>query len=44
VADILGSLGWDIGSIDTILVGGRVRCVQACLDGLVLAYLEWRQQ
>lgn len=43
VADILGSLGWDIGSIDTILVGSRVRCIQACLDGLVLADLEWRQ-
>lgn len=32
VADILGGLGRDIGSIDAILVGGRVRCVQAGLE------------
>lgn len=44
VADILGSLGWDIGSINTILVGGRVRCVQACLDDTSVSSLRWRQQ
>lgn len=42
VADILGGLGRDIGSINTVLVGGRVRCVQACLEGALLANLEWR--
>jgi hypothetical protein len=31
VADILGGLGRDIGSIDTILIGGGIRRVQACL-------------
>lgn len=33
VADILGGLGRDIGSIDAILVGGGIRCVQAGLYG-----------
>lgn len=42
VANILGGLGRDIGSINTILVGGRVRCVQACLEGTLLANAEWR--
>lgn len=42
VADILGGLGRNIGSINTVLVGGRVRCVQACLEGMLLANPGWR--
>lgn len=42
VADILGGLGRDIGSINTILVGSRVGRVQAGLEGILLADSKWR--
>ena len=32
VVDILGGLRWDLGGIDAILAGGRVRGVEASLD------------
>lgn len=33
VGVILGGLGWDLGSIDTILAGGGIGGIQASLDG-----------